>query len=56
MKELEEYVYEDLLNVQDILGSEFIYEQHGENFTATQLDEDGDVVARYRVRIRLEEL
>lgn len=51
-----DYVREDLLAVTDELGSYFIYDEDDGVLTAHELDEDGDVIARYRVRITLEEV
>ena len=49
-------VYEDILNGQQLVGSEFIYEEHGEYLIAIEFDDDGNEAARYRVGVSLEKL
>lgn len=51
-----DYVREDLLAVTDELGSYFLYSEDEGVLTAFELDEEGDVVSQYRVRITLEEV
>ena len=54
MDQLVQDVHSDLLLVQEVFGSEFIYEKHGDQLVAIQFDDDGDEVARYHVKVSLE--
>ncbi len=56
MADLEQSVYDDLLLAQEVFGSEFIYEKHGDQMIAVQFNEDGDEIARYNVKVSLKEL
>lgn len=47
-------VHEDLLLVQEVFGSEFIYEKHEDQLIAVEFDDDGDEIARYVVEISLD--
>jgi hypothetical protein len=56
VSDLRQNVHNDLLLVQEAFGSEFIYEQHGDQLTAISFDDEGNEVARYTVKVSLEKL
>lgn len=47
-------VHDDLLLVQEVFGSEYIYEKHEDLLIAIEFDDDGDEIARYVVEVSLE--
>jgi len=49
-------VHSDLMLVQEAFGSEFIYEQRGDQLIAISFDDEGNEVARYTVKVSLEKL
>lgn len=53
MNDQVENVHNDLLLVQEVFGSEFIYEKHGTQLLAISFDDKGDENARYLVKVSL---
>jgi hypothetical protein len=56
MDALTEIVQDDLLLVQEVYGSEFIYEKREGHLVAISFDDEGNEVARYIVKVSLEKL
>ena len=56
MSSLVKNVHADLLLVQEVFGSEFIYEEVEGEIVAVEFDEEGDEVSRYIVKVSLEKL
>lgn len=49
-------VIEDILSAQDVQGSNLLYQQHEGELIAVELDEEGDEVSRYIVKVSLEKI
>lgn len=47
-------IIDDLVQKQELVGSEFIYQKDGDKLVAAILDSDGNEIARLRVRITLD--
>lgn len=52
----EEALAEDILAIQDIQGTNMLYQTTEEELIAIELDDEGDEIARYNVHITLEKL
>lgn len=50
------FVIEDLLSTQEALGTNLMYQIMDDQLVAIELDEDGDEVARYKLKVILEEI
>lgn len=47
---------EDILAIQDMQGTNLMYQTTDEQLVAIELDDDGDEIARYNVHIKLEKI
>lgn len=56
MSAAEQALAEDILSIQDMQGTNLIYQTTDEQLVAIELDEEGDEVARYNVHIALEKI
>jgi len=53
---LSQAVKEDILSIQEMQGTNLLYEEHDGVLFAYQLDDEGDVVAQYTLHVQLEKL
>ena len=56
MLNLDEAIKDDILAIQDMQGTNLIYEEHDDVLFAYQINDEGDVIAQYCVHIHLEKL
>ena len=47
---------EDILSIQEMQGTNLLYEERNGVLFAYQLDEEGDVIARYTLHVNLEKV